>query len=477
MNGLIVDLFAGGGGASLGIERAIGRSPDIAINHSELAIRCHARNHPRTRHYTTDVWEVDPIEATGGRAVDLLWASPDCRHFSRAKGDKPVSKRVRSLAWVVTKWAKAVRPSVIAIENVAEFQTWGPLRDGVPIKERAGETFRRWVGQLRRLGYDVEWRTLNAADYGAPTTRKRLFLVARCDGQPIRWPRPTHGPNRSKPWRSAAECIDWSDLGSSIFGRSKPLAEATLRRIARGVVRFVLNSPRPFLVTCNHSGEHFRGQSIDEPMQTICAAHDARGIVAPVIAHLRGTSASHLKSCCESVQDPIGTISAQGMHHALASAYVVRNFGGMTGCDPRGPLPTVTAVDHHSLCAAPLSPLDAGTAVDRSREVAAFLVAYYGSEKDGQSPDAPLRVVPTRDRFGLVTVEIDGVPHVITDIRLRMLQPHELQRAQGFDDAYVIDGSKRDRVRLIGNSVCPPVAEAVIRSNTTGVGVIAAKEG
>ena len=521
MSGLIVDLFAGGGGASLGIERALGRSPDIAINHSVLAIACHARNHPKTTHLTANVWEVDPLDATGGRPVDLLWASPDCRHFSRAKGGKPVSKRVRSLAWVVTRWAKATRPRVIALENVAEFETWGPLgADDRPIKHRAGETFRRWVGQLRRLGYDVEWRILNAADFGAPTSRKRLFLVARNDGEPIRWPVPTHGTNRPHRHRSAAECIDWSDLGSSIFGRKKELAPATLRRIARGIVRFVLDSKEPFLVLCNHSGDGFRGQPLSQPMQTIAAAHDARGLVtpfvaryhgektpgepvrgetcrdplptqttenrfglvAPLIGRLRGSTDAHVKSSCSPASEPADTISAGGTHHALIAPVIVRNFGGMDARDVCATMPTITGVDHHSLSIAhltklqqnsigqhPNQPIDTVMAgaprfgvvaasvdghPDQSGDVAAFLAKYADHDNDGR-----------------VVITIDGVEHVITDIKLRMLQPDELQRAQGFGDDYVIDGTKRDRVRLIGNSVCPPVAEALVRANMLAAGV------
>ena len=526
MKALIVDLFAGGGGASLGIERALGRSPDIAINHSPLAIACHARNHPKTTHLTANVWEVDPLDATDGRPVDLLWASPDCRHFSRAKGGKPVSKRVRSLAWVVTRWAKATRPRVIALENVAEFETWGPLgADDRPIKHRAGETFRRWVGQLRRLGYDVEWRILNAADFGAPTSRKRLFLVARNDGEPIRWPVPTHGTNRPHRHRSAAECIDWSDLGSSIFGRKKELAPATLRRIARGIVRFVLYTPTPFLVryhgekapdeaprledltdplptqtTENRFGlatpfvTKFRrgstGSPIGEPMPTITAggnmarpagAAHAMGMVAPcimpnnsnnvprsadepvpvvttgprnfvvspLIGRLRGSTDAHVKSSCSRASEPTDTISAGGTHHALIAPVIVRNFGGMDARDSRATMPTITSVDHHSIGVASFDGQP-----DRSADVAAFLSKYADHANDGR-----------------VVVSIGGVEHVITDIKLRMLQPAELQRAQGFGDDYVIEGTKRDRVRLIGNSVCPPVAEALVRANIFEAGV------
>ena len=328
MRGLVVDLFAGGGGASLGIERALGRPVDIAINHSPKAIECHRRNHPATEHLTANVWEVDPLVATRGRPVDLLHASPDCRHFSRAKGSKPVSKRVRSLAWVVTRWAKAVRPRQITLENVPEFQTWGPLRDGIPIKERAGETFRRWIGQLRRLGYAVEWRTLNAADFGAPTTRKRLFLVARCDGRPIIWPTPTHTDSKKeptlftlgrRPWRAAAECVDWSDLGRSIFDRKKPHARATCRRLARGVVQQVLRAGNPFIIPVVHAGDT-RVHAIDEPLRTICSTDREFALASPLVA------ANMANNLPRAVDEPTPTVTGGG-RNMLATPLVARLLG------------------------------------------------------------------------------------------------------------------------------------------------------
>ena len=259
---LIVDLFAGGGGASTGIELALGRHVDVAVNHDAEAISLHQANHPQTRHFCSDVFEVDPVTVTDGMPVGLLWASPDCKHFSKAKGGKPVSKKIRSLAWVVIKWAKAVRPRVICLENVEEFQTWGPLSDdGRPCPLRKGDTFRAWKRQLQELGYTVEHRELRACDYGAPTIRKRLFLVARCDGQPIVWPTPTHAqpdkagkvPVGMKPWRTAADCIDWSIPAPSIFERKKPLADATCRRIAKGVMRYVVDAAEPFIVPTGHN--------------------------------------------------------------------------------------------------------------------------------------------------------------------------------------------------------------------------------
>ena len=248
MNEIIVDNFAGGGGASLGIEQALGRSPDIAVNHDPEAVAMHAANHPTTQHLCGDVWEYDPVAVCGGRPVGLLWASPDCKHFSKAKGGKPVQKKIRGLAWVVVRWAKTVRPRVIFLENVEEFQTWGPLTEaGMPDPAKKGLTFQRWMRELRACGYVVEMKQLRACAYGAPTTRKRLFVIARCDGQPIVWPEPTHGAGRI-PYRTAAECIDWSIPIPSIFERARPLAENTMRRIARGIRRFVLEAERPFLV-------------------------------------------------------------------------------------------------------------------------------------------------------------------------------------------------------------------------------------
>ncbi|HEX5244365.1 MAG TPA: DNA cytosine methyltransferase [Tepidisphaeraceae bacterium] len=291
---LIVDNFAGAGGASMGIEAACGRSVDIAINHDRHSVMMHELNHPHTRHLCEDVWHVDPMETTAGRPVGLAWFSPDCRHFSRAKGGKPVKKNIRGLAWVVIRWAKIKKPRIIVLENVREFQDWGPLTaDDRPCPRRKGQTYRRWRTMLENLGYHVETRILNAADFGAPTHRRRFFLIARCDGHPIHWPEPTHGPGR-RPYRTAAQCIDWSLPCPSIFltkAESKPLkiirplAEKTMRRVAMGLKRYVLENPKPFIVTCNHAGPEFRGQSIDEPFKTLTAARDAHGVVQPYFIH------------------------------------------------------------------------------------------------------------------------------------------------------------------------------------------------
>lgn len=502
---MIVDLFAGGGGASLGIERALGRSVDLAVNHNPEAIAMHAANHPAAHHMREDVWAVNPVEACAGRPVELLWASPDCRHFSRAKGGKPVSPKVRSLAWVVTRWARAVRPAVICLENVAEFQTWGPLAGDQPIKERAGETFRKWVGQLERMGYCVRWRILNAADFGAPTSRRRLFLVARLDGQDPVWPTPTHGPGRALPYRTAAECIDWSIPCPSIFARKKPLAEATLRRIAHGVMRYVVNAKKPFIVNLTHGG---RCEPIDEGMRTVTGAHRGeKALVVPNIIRYHGEkSAGEFRG--QGVESPLPTqttenrfavVSAhisrfygasvgQGVdapapthsqenHSALVSAFLAKHYGGVVGGPVEVPLGTITQIDHHSLVGASLLKLyGTATGADITNPmhtvtgqgghiglVAAFLAKYYGTAI-GQDAGEPLDTITTKARFGLVTVTIDGEQYAIMDIGMRMLQPRELARAQGFPDSYILTGTKTSQVARIGNSVCPDAAEAVVRA-------------
>jgi len=320
---IIVDNFAGGGGASTGIELATGRPVTIAINHDPDAILMHKTNHPFTEHYQASVWDVDPREVCQGRPVGLLWASPDCKHFSKAKGGQPVDKNIRGLAWIVLRWAGTVAPRVIMLENVEEFQTWGPVRKGRPVKSKAGQTFRQWLSQLEALGYAVEWRELVAADYGAPTTRKRFFLIARCDGTPIVWPEPTHAPagspevleGKKKPWRSAAEVIDWSLPCPSIFdtreairekyglSAQRPLRPNTMRRVIRGVDKFSIKAPDPFLVVLNHAGE-FRGQLPAEPLQTITAKH-GYGVAYPVIAPL--TMHNNENATGTKITEPVNT--------------------------------------------------------------------------------------------------------------------------------------------------------------------------
>ncbi len=463
-NGLVIDLFAGGGGASTGLEAALGRIVNVAINHNPIALAVHEANHPATEHLTADVFEVNPVIATAGHKVDVLWASPDCTHFSVAKGGKPKSKNIRSLAEVVVQWASAVKPRLIFVENVREFLTWGPLDDeGFPIKARAGELFNRWRVRLELLGYTVEWKVLDASEHGAPTKRKRLFVVARCDGKPITWPSPTHGPGLL-PFHTAAECIDWSIPCPSIFERKKPLAKKTLQRIASGIRRFVIEAARPFIIPVNHGGGETRCEDLDAPLSAVTAARRGHALVAPTLIQ---TGYGERKGQAPRVLDlhePLGTIMAGGAKHALVSAFLAKHYGGVVGQPLGQPIGTVTTQDHHSLVTARL---DEG---DHQQEVRAFLAAYYGSGSGltGHAMDVPLPTVTTLPRFGLVMV--NGIEHVITDIGMRMLQPHELLRAQfgRFAAGYDISAAKTSsaQVRLIGNSVCPELAEAVVRANT-----------
>lgn len=529
---LIVDNFAGGGGASLGIEMGLGRSPDIAINHDPEAIAMHKANHPETHHYCEDVWDVNPIKACAGRPVGLAWFSPDCCHFSKAKGGKPVSKKIRGLAWIVVKWAKAVRPRVIILENVEEFKDWGPLDDeGMPCRERKGQTFQRWKAQLKNLGYHVEWRELRACDYDTPTIRKRLFLVARCDGQPIIWPEPSNTSPKKigtdlftshlKAWRTAAECIDWSIPCPSIFDRTKPLAENTLRRVAAGLRRYVIDAPEPFIVSLTHHGGD-RIEPLDEPFRTVTGAkRGEKALVTPYLVGAGGPTYSgkprpvdqpHATLTTEShtaivsptliqtgygeregqaprapgLDKPLGTVVAGGPKHALVSAFLAKHYGGVVGTILEQPIGTVTAADHHSLVTSNLVKLR-GTCRDGQpvtepmatisaqglhlAEVRAFLVKYFGTPQDPRL-DEPMHTVTAKHRFGLVMVH--GEEWIIADIGLRMLTPRELYRAQGFPEGYdiapVFNGkplSKTAQVRMVGNSVCPPLAAAMARAQFT----------
>lgn len=455
---LVVDNFAGGGGASTGIEQAIGRPVDLAINHDAEAIALHAANHPGTRHFCEDVWEVDPVVACGGRPVGIAWFSPDCTHFSRAKGTAPVSQGIRGLAWVVIRWAKAVRPRVIVLENVEEFQTWGPLDGQRPDQARAGETFRAWLAQLTELGYRVEFRALVAADFGAPTTRRRLFLVARCDGGAIRWPEPTHGRGTAQPWRSAAEIIDWELPCPSIFERERPLAEATLRRIAAGIQRYIVDDADPFIVPGSQRGE----------------------LAAPFVVrhgHYSKRTGAGLRPGCgagtfrgQNLELPLGTVCATNDKHLVAPV-LLKHYGGVVGHRADRTLGTVTARDHHSLALAELVREPAR----HDDAVRAFLVKYYGSlgKEQGQRVREPLHTITTKARFGLVTLR--GEPYRIVDIGMRMLQPAELFAAQGFPRSYeiapVVNGkplTKTAQTRLAGNSVCPPNARAVVAAQLFG---------
>ena len=459
ISGLVVDLFAGGGGASTGLALALGRDPDIAINHDAEALSMHMANHPGTRHLLNDITRVLPLEATNGRQVDILHASPDCTHFSKAAGRKPRSQYIRDLAWVVVRWAEDTRPTLITLENVEEFQTWGPLdHEGLPIREQAGQTFRAWVRRLRRLGYRVEWRELLACNYGAPTRRKRLFVVARRDGGRIVWPEPTHGDPRSPevqtgqllPWRTAAECIDWSIPGRSIFDRQKPLAPKTQRRIAEGLRRYVITAERPFLLDSSRAAPVLSrqfgcsiGQSVMEPHPTITQSnHDA--LITANLIKMRGTNIG------TPVDEPLRTISAQGQHHALVSSCLVKYYGNESGGVPvSDPLHTITSKDRMALVSASLME---GTNYEQTRD---FLKEWkvIGPNEEAEFQKA-------------------GITYRITDIMMRMLTPRELYTAQGFPTSYIIDHgadgisiTKTAQVRMCGNSVPPPMVAALIQAN------------
>lgn len=520
---IIVDLFAGGGGASEGIRLALGRDPDVAINHDRVAIAMHEANHPGTWHLRQDIWDVPPLWATRRRPVGLLWASPDCKHFSRAKGG-PLkrSREIRSLAWIVEKWAYQVRPRVIVLENVTEFASWGPLDEsGKIIQGEKGATFRAFIRSLRRLGYQVEHRALRACDYGAPTIRQRLFLIARCDGMPIVWPEPTHGPGL-KPYRTAAEIIDWSIPCPSIFERKRPLVENTLRRIAEGTRRYVIEAAEPFIVTYYgpKKGETFRGrgmhdplatqttenrfglvvpklapfiinlthggriENIREPLRTVTAAHRGeKAIVVPHISRQFGEGIGH------GVDVPLNTITSGGMgKSALVSAFLSKYRGHSVGDSVDRPVGAITAKTHEALVTShlikmrgtckhgqpvtdPAPTITAGG--NHAGEVRAFLMKYYG-QGIGQSIKDPVATATTKDRFGLITVMVQGEPYIITDIGMRMLSPRELFRAQGFSDDYKIDIevdgkriTKTDQVRCCGNSVPPPFSDALVAANVS----------
>lgn len=458
---IIVDNFAGGGGASTGLEAAFGRPVDVAINHDPKALAMHRINHPDTKHFCESVWNVDPIEATGNQPVGLVWLSPDCKHFSKAKGGKPVSKNIRGLAWVAIRWALECKPRVIMLENVEEFLTWGPVlasKDGkyLPCKERTGETFKGFVQALSTglpagspafkdmhseifkynydinhklriykalragLGYDVDYNILKGCDYGAPTIRKRFFMVARRDGLPICWPKATHGdPNsikvkqkKLKPYRTAAECIDWSIPAPSIFERKHPLVENSQKRIAAGLMRYVVDNPKPFIVREQNVKKKGKLHLLPDSSDKQCNKH----MIAPFIA---------------------------------------KNYTGVVGSSIEEPLHTITAKDHNSLVTASLS-------------------VYDGDNQEDQTATESMHTIISKDSFGLVKVE--GKNYKIADIGFRMLQPRELFTGQGFGENYIIEHgvdehgntirlNKSEQTRMAGNSVCPPLAEALVRVN------------
>ncbi|MBD8804559.1 DNA cytosine methyltransferase [Pseudomonas syringae] len=564
---LVVDLFAGGGGASTGIARAY-REPDVAVNHNPIALAVHRANHPKTAHYVADVFEVDPVLATGGQPVGILWASPDCRHHSKAKGGAPRDRKVRGLAWVVVRWAFATRPRLLFLENVEEFCDWGPIDgDGQPIKTEKGRTFRAFIAALstglpadhpdmpeitesigefvpvaslvRGLGYNVDWRERVAANSGAPTIRKRLYLVARSDGKPIVWPAPVRHKNpvgKQLPWRGAAECIDWSHTGKTIF-RDKPMAENTMRRVAKGCWRHVLTSASPFIVPMRGtSPSHTSSHGMDEALSTISAGGTHHALVQPALAPFLTECANGSSQRNFDIQEPLRTQVAQvkGGHFAVVAAHMTAFGQNATGSSPAEPMQTALAgATRYGIVSAffeqanggfydgdgrsandPLSTICQSGA--NQRLVSAYLVKYYGNEKDGISLAEPMHTLPTKDRIALIEVvqvpdtltpeQMEGARrcaafmheylpehfkdpakmvlvggYVLVDITLRMLQPPELKRAQGFPESYVIDRglfvdpetgaeewrdvNKTDQVRLIGNSVCPDEAEAIVTVN------------
>ena len=461
-----VVLFCGGGGADTGIEQATGTPVDIAINHDPEAIGMHAANHPQTIHFKEDVFAVHPLVATRGRQVRILWASPDCTHFSIAKGGTPCNKKIRSLAWVVIKWAKTVRPRMIFLENVKEFQTWGPLgSDNRPDKSRSGETFNRWIAELRGLGYKVEWRVLSACDFGAPTSRKRLFLIARCDGQSIVWPDPTHGDPKSsetkkkklKPWHTAAEIIDWSIPCPSIFERKKPLSENTLRRIAKGIQKFVLNNPKPFIVT-NNTGHP--GAAVNEPLRTVTTGNH-HYLCTPILV---GAGGQTYAGEPQTADKPINTLTTTNSKALVVPTLIQVNHTGNDhrGQTPDNPLPTLTAKNGHAIAAATLinigygekpgqNPrvpgLDVplGTVVAGGKKhalVSAFLARQYG-QSVGTAADAPLGTITRIDHSQVVTAflakhytgatgsEIDKPVDTITAIDHNSLVTSHLVKMKG----------------------------------------------
>lgn len=495
---LIVDNFAGGGGASTGIEMATGHSVDIAINHDPEAIRMHKVNHPNTKHYCENVWAVDPVAACEGHSVALAWFSPDCKHFSKAKGGKPKDKNIRGLAWVACRWAALVRPRVIMLENVEEFKTWGPLNRGHhPIKAKQGDTFRQFVKQLNELGYEVQFRELVAADYGAPTKRKRFFMIARCDGVPIMWPKLTHAPADSeevkagllKPYVGAYTQLDFSLPCPSIFDTSeqikekygiravRPLAPKTMQRIARGLKKFVLDNPEPFIIQCKFNNDaqdirkplgtittigshllvepylsvnrenHF-GSDMREPIHTVTSNNQHMLMTPTLIQYHSETAQGEVRG--QTIEEPIMTVDSSN-RYGLVTSFLSKFYKTGIGQDEREPLHTVT------------------TSAGHFGEVRAFLIKYYG-EGTGQDIEQPLDTVTSRDRFGLVTIQ--GVEYQIVDIGLRMLEPKELYGCQGFPDDYIIDHdstgktySRSEQVKRCGNAVCPPIPAAMVKAN------------
>ncbi|HEX5934224.1 MAG TPA: DNA cytosine methyltransferase [Pseudorhizobium sp.] len=584
---IIIDSFAGGGGASTGIEQALGRSPDYAINHNADALALHAVNHPETIHLSENVYKIDPLDHLRGKHIGLAWFSPDCKHFSKAKGGKPVARNIRDLCWIIPGWIERIQKSggkvdVVIMENVEEFKDYGPLmqtaKGEMPDPARKGETFQKWCRKLRSLGAKIEMRQLRGRDYGAPTIRKRLFIIMRFDGRPIVWPEPSHGSpddadviaGRKLPWPIVADCIDWSLPCPSIFDSSqeiwdkhglrsvRPLADASQARIARGFDRYVLRANRPFLVQAGngdrpaiapHLNAYYgkggggldRSAPMDEAIRVI-PCENRHALAAPVLTYAQQGGANrpvdgqahtitasgkdqNAVMCAYMAQanndsrriggvnpgrpmtEAASTITQTGSHQQLVSAYIARDFGTSTGHGVDVPAATVM-------------PDGQG----KSRLIMPYLQSYYGIG-DGQREDEACRTVTVRDRFGhveatvevppftvaqadrarqvadflrahgvwddreFVTIEIDGVTFVVVDIGMRMLIPRELYNAQGFPRSYRIDGyhdharighnggpvwvpfSKEVQVSCVGNSVCPPLAKALVAANCNHLAV------
>lgn len=531
---IIVDNFAGGGGASTGIELATGRPVNIAINHDPDAILMHKTNHPYTEHYQASVWDINPEEVCRGRKVGLAWFSPDCKHFSKAKGGKPVDKKIRGLAWIVLRWAAKVRPRVIMLENVEEFQTWGPVRKGKPVKSKVGQTFNQFIEQLKALDYDVEYRELKACDYGAPTIRKRFFLIARCDGNPIVWPEATHAPadspevttGKKKPYKSAAECIDFSLPCPSIFERAKPLVPNTQRRIARGLDKFVIREAKPYLVhigngerngqlpriydidkplntvvsSCkqylvlpyleqiNHSGKETRGQKLDKQVPTITSKHGFAYIAPSLIQYHSETAKSEVRG--QKINKPIMTIDSSG-RYGVQIPFLTQYYSGADHANTvTNPLQTVTVKPRHFLNDCFLTvlrnhmdsksinePLNTITARAMHFSFVKVYVKQY-SEDVWLGYWQKIRAMLNEytdwnlNDNEIIVCNIDGTEYFIYDIGMRMLQPKELYAAQGFPKDYVIEKDylgntypKSKQVARCGNAVPPPFATALVRAN------------
>ncbi len=473
---LIVDNFAGGGGASTGIEIATGMSVDIAINHDPEAIKMHKMNHPHTKHYCESVWDLNPIEVCQGHPVALAWFSPDCKHFSKAKGGKPKDKNIRGLAWVALRWAGTVRPRVIMLENVEEFKTWGPLnRKHHPIKSKQGKNFNQFLMQLQKLGYEMEYRELVAADYGTPTMRKRFFLIARCDGKSIIWPDATHGPldsemvkaGKLKPYVGACTKIDFSIPCPSIFDTAeeikgkygiravRPLAPKTMERIARGIKKFVIDNDKPFILSQDYNKHdssevlfmgvnttNHPGGKADEPLHTITTGGQQCLVSATLIQYHSETAKGEVRG--QMIEDPILTVDGSN-RYGLVETFMEKY------CIEENDSKSRKKLNEHK------------------EDVRAFLIKYYG-QGIGQDVKNPLDTVTSKARFGLVTIK--GIDYQITDIGLRMLLPKELYDCQGFPKDYIIDRdingkpyTKSEQVKRCGNAVCPPIPTALVKAN------------